>query len=343
MSSNQYITDASTRHQVFLQRYSKHLGDNAQNELMRLNKSIQSRLKHEPDQIIRTRLDAIQRDIEALARKAYFKITDNLESETKKLIVSEAEHSTNLFNKGSSADFVLPSSQMLITTVMQSQMAVDTKAVITTKDALSQFSEKKTTQILNIVNDGAIMGSATQEIADNMHSIINNLQVHQVKALANTIVSDTAQVAKREVYRENTDIIDGYRWVSTLDSLTSLICASRDGNVYKNIETDPAPAAHYNCRSTTVPIVKQKYNLGAKLDGKRPSLGANGAKEQSAKLTYGGWLKKQPKEFIDEALGVERSALFRSGKISIDKFVDPTGRTYTLSELNSMAGISNLI
>jgi hypothetical protein len=46
--------------------------------------------------------------------------------------------------------------------------------------------------------------------------------------------------------------------------------------------------------------------------------------------------RRQNKEFIDEALGIERSRLFRAGKLGIDKFVDPTGRVYTLSELESM-------
>lgn len=92
----------------------------------------------------------------------------------------------------------------------------------------------------------------------------------------------------------------------------------------------------HNCRSTTIPDVKDEYNLAKKAVGKRPSVGASGAEEVGGRTTYGGWLKKQPVEFIDEALGVERSRLFRSGKLTIDKFLDPTGRVYTLDQLKAM-------
>jgi len=80
--------------------------------------------------------------------------------------------------------------------------------------------------------------------------------------------------------------------------------------------------------------------MGAKIKGERPSIGAKGVERVSSRTTYGGWLKKQPKAFIDEALGPERSELFRAGKLSIDKFVDPTGRVYTLTQLQKMNPIA---
>lgn len=114
-----------------------------------------------------------------------------------------------------------------------------------------------------------------------------------------------------------------------------------DGMVYNlSIDGDETYIADslvvHNCRSTTVPVVNDAFNIAKKATGKRPAVGADGAGQVGGKSTYGGWLKKQPKEFVDEALGVERSKLFRSGKLSIDKFVDPTGRVYTLEQLAQM-------
>ena len=120
-----------------------------------------------------------------------------------------------------------------------------------------------------------------------------------------------------------------------------VVVSEYDGMVYNlSIDGDETFIADgivvHNCRSTTIPKVKDEFNLGASVTGKRASVGATGGKEVSAKLTYGGWLKKQRIEFVDEALGVDRSRLFRSGKLTIDKFVDPTGRVYTLTELERM-------
>jgi len=100
------------------------------------------------------------------------------------------------------------------------------------------------------------------------------------------------------------------------------------------------PPAHWNCRSTTIPIIKPEFDMGAKIKGKRPSIGGTGVKQVSSRTTYGGWLKKQPTAFVDEALGVERSKLFRAGKFKIDAFTDPTGRVYTLLQLQKMNPIA---
>jgi hypothetical protein len=53
-------------------------------------------------------------------------------------------------------------------------------------------------------------------------------------------------------------------------------------------------------------------------------------------VTYGGWLKKQPASVQDEVLGIERAKLFRSGKLSIGKFTDDTGKVYTLDQLKKL-------
>ena len=112
--------------------------------------------------------------------------------------------------------------------------------------------------------------------------------------------------------------------------------------MFPDVPGSPVPPAHWGCRSTTIPKVKPEYDVGAKLHGKRPAIGADGVSHVSGRTTYGGWLKRQPTEFIDEALGTDRSRLFRSGKLSLDKFVDPTGREYTIKQLESLNPMSFL-
>jgi len=128
-------------------------------------------------------------------------------------------------------------------------------------------------------------------------------------------------------------------------TIISIVEVDYDGYVYNlSIDGDETYIADgivvHNCRSTTIPKIKDEYDIGSDLKGKRPAVGADGAEQVSSRTTYGGWLKNQPPEFVDEALGVERSRLFRSGKVSLDKFVDPTGRVYTLTELSRMDSIA---
>ncbi len=53
----------------------------------------------------------------------------------------------------------------------------------------------------------------------------------------------------------------------------------------------------------------------------------------SAETKYSGWLRRQPKDFQNEVLGVERAKLFRGGKVSLDRFVDNSGGVITLDKL----------
>jgi len=48
--------------------------------------------------------------------------------------------------------------------------------------------------------------------------------------------------------------------------------------------------------------------------------------------TYDAWLRRQPRDFQEEVLGITKAKLFRGG-LSIDKFVNDTGREYTIDEL----------
>lgn len=56
---------------------------------------------------------------------------------------------------------------------------------------------------------------------------------------------------------------------------------------------------------------------------------AQGEKRES----YGAWLRAQPAEVQDGALGPVRAKLFREGKLEIEKFTDPRGRPLTLEQL----------
>ena len=52
-----------------------------------------------------------------------------------------------------------------------------------------------------------------------------------------------------------------------------------------------------------------------------------------ARTSYGDWLRRQSAANQDDILGPTRGALFRRGKLKIDKFVEVDGRELTLAEL----------
>lgn len=53
-------------------------------------------------------------------------------------------------------------------------------------------------------------------------------------------------------------------------------------------------------------------------------------------VSYPEWLGRQSARFQDSVLGPTRGKLFRSGGLKVSQFVDETGRSYTLPELESL-------
>jgi SPP1 gp7 family putative phage head morphogenesis protein len=340
VSSTQYLSDSATRHAVFLQRYGGGQSKEATKLLYRIRRDINARLSQEPTEFQRGRLEAVLRDINGITAAGFSDIGAKQISAAQDLVRTEAQFSVNLFNKASTIDFALPTESVLIASVMSQTMSAPTTAGITITDALKQFGAKKSAQIAQIITDGVIVGDATPVIAQKLGGVINTLQRRQLDTLVRTIANHTSSVARLETYKANDDIIEDYIWLSTLDNSTTLICGGRDRKLVNKDLGGAVPPAHWGCRSTTIPKVKPEFDMGAKITGDRPSIGAEGVEQVSARTTYGGWLKKQPKEFIDEALGPERSKLFRAGKFKIEGFTDPTGRVYTLEQLNRMNPIA---
>ncbi len=77
---------------------------------------------------------------------------------------------------------------------------------------------------------------------------------NQVMALIRTSINQVANETSQQVYKANQDVTKRYRYVATLDSRTSPICRSLDGREFATAR-GPTPPQHFNCRSTTVPII----------------------------------------------------------------------------------------
>ncbi len=111
---------------------------------------------------------------------------------------------------------------------------------------------------------------------------------NQVMAVVRTTVNQVQNAASQSVYQANSDITAKYQYVATLDSRTSLICASLDGQIFE-YNKGPIPPQHFNCRSTTVPVLDDD-ELEKKFPDTRPS--ATGRVPQNT--NYGTWLKDNP-------------------------------------------------
>jgi SPP1 gp7 family putative phage head morphogenesis protein len=139
---------------------------------------------------------------------------------------------------------------------------------------------------------GRLQFGANQEMTAKAQRLAGGtgtkLANNQVMAIVRTTVNQVQNAASQAVYKANRDITAKYQYVATLDSRTSLICASLDGKIF-DYNAGPLPPQHFNCRSTTVPVLDDA-ELERMFPDTRPS--ATGRVPQD--MNYGTWLRDNP-------------------------------------------------
>ena len=163
---------------------------------------------------------------------------------------------------------------------------------------------------------------------------------NQVRTIVRTSINQVSNAASQQVYEANQDITSKYRYVATLDGRTSSRCRALDGREF-DYGRGPMPPQHFNCRSTTVPVIDYKgLGIPPPPEGRRAAAGGM----VPAGTTYGEWLAKQPKDQQAEILGAGKVDYFRrlsdkyGPRDAIAKMVRDDGSELTLAQLRKRYG-----
>jgi len=162
---------------------------------------------------------------------------------------------------------------------------------------------------------------------------------NQINTLVRTSINQVANAASQQVYEANQDITKKYRYLATLDTRTSSICRALDGREFE-YGKGPTPPQHFNCRSTTVPVLDLPPGAPPLPVGKRAAAGGM----VPGNTTYGEWLIKQDLATQAKALGAEKAKYFRKlsekhgAKDAIAKLVRDDGSELTLEQLQARYG-----
>jgi len=239
----------------------------------------------------------------------------------------------------------------------------------TVEKAFRGIATKQHELLARNIRQGVFSGESTQEIARRM---IGNLEFgqkaktsrqlalaggertklanHQIRTIVRTSVNQVQNQASQAVYAANSKVAPKYEYVATLDSRTSAVCRDLDGKQFA-YNKGPTPPQHFNCRSTTVPVVdfdglQKKYpSLEKPPVGKvvtRPS--ATGRVPQNTK--YGDWLLQQDKKLQVKTLGNAKKVQYfkrlakkeGSGQKAIKKFVRDDDSERSLKDLQRIYG-----
>ena len=229
----------------------------------------------------------------------------------------------------------------------------------TVEKAFRGIAVDQAERFAQVVRSGLLTGETTPSIAKRL---IGNLQFgeeartvkqliaaggqstavanNQVMALVRTSINQVANTASQQVYEANQDITKKYKYVATLDTRTSSICRALDGREF-SYGQGPMPPQHFNCRSTTVPVIDYE---GLGFSPPPPARRASMDGQVPANQSYGDWLSKQSKETQEEVLGKGKTAYFNrlsdkyGPKDAIAKLVRDDGSELTLKDLQKRYG-----
>jgi len=217
------------------------------------------------------------------------------------------------------------------------------------------FADMRANEIKRIqgaVRFGYVEGQTTQQIIQRIRGTkaagfndgLLAISKRNTEAIVRTSLQHAASQARNEVWKRNSKVIKGVKWSSTLDSRTSRICASLDGQIYP-IDSGPRPPAHVNCRSSTTAVLADKYkeiSKGRTRAQRDPGTGKIG--RTSAETSYYDWLKRQPASVQNSIIGPTRGKLLRNGGISSNRFAElQLGKNFeplTLKEMKKLEPVA---
>lgn len=222
------------------------------------------------------------------------------------------------------------------------------------KDWAAKLGEDTFHAVRGAVRQGLLQGEAIGDIVRRLRGTKANdfkdgvlaIRRRNAEAVVRTAVSSVANSAREATWKANDDLVKGVQWVSTLDDRTTPQCQIRDGLEY-TLDYEPrghsvpwgdGPGAlHWNCRSTSVPVLATWKELGidarevtgeqrAALDGMVPST-----------QNFGEWLGHMRDQgrlgLVEEVLGKKRAAAFMAGEIKFKDLFNAQGDFLTLDQL----------
>lgn len=207
---------------------------------------------------------------------------------------------------------------------------------------LKDFSTREISRTSNAIRLGHSQGLTNQQMVQklvgtksrNFRDGILQTTRRNASTVVRTSVQHVASAARQEVWEANKDVVKRYKFIATLDTDTSKICRSLDQQEFEFGE-GPIPPVHPNCRSTTIPVLNDKFKFLSKGRTRSSADGPVGANS-----TYYGWLRNQDAATKREVLGPVRAKLFDKGGLTAERFrelqFDKTFTPLTLKEMRKL-------
>jgi len=329
---NDRLYNAIVRHQIYLERYKVGAFNDVKPVLDSAIRDMVRKIGNLPPGATRERYERVLAEIHRINMEASDKLATQLKSEMRTLAVQERNFTHTTIASAIPADIAIKVGLPAIDAVRR-LVTVEPFHGFVLEEWTKKIGTNATIKARQQLYIGLAEGDSVPKLVKRME-FVGDQSRRELEMIVRTAVNHVTNQAKSSVYAANADVVKAVMWRSTLDGKTSDICRARDGEEYP-VDDHPVPPAHPNCRSVIVPIVKSLRELGLDMDDVAPGTRASMNGQVPATETYQTWLKKQDKEFITDVLGPTKAKMFMNDGLTLDKFVDSTGKTLTIKQLQA--------
>ena len=223
------IIEALVRHQIFIQRYGGSAVKRALPILRQLARDLRDRIEGgRLTEFQAGRAAGLEADIRTLIATATADIEGLLE------IDEFTQHEVDFANKvlGAAvavdlAPAISPDQLRAVTTrSLMTLVSGDNVKRLTLRQAFDEFAQGVGRDALRVVQAGILEGKTQQQMARGVSELVTTRSRQQAESLVRTATNHIGSIARNTVYQANADILEGERWISTLDGRTTLICAA---------------------------------------------------------------------------------------------------------------------
>jgi hypothetical protein len=355
LTANERLAHESVAHAINLDRYSNGVVRRIIAVLNKVDADLFAQISQalesvSPDNFTVDRLETMLQSVRSLNKQAYEKVEQELSSELRDFADYETGFQQQLFED------VLP--------VEVTYTAVTAEQAYTAamsrpfqgrllKEWASSIEEDRMARIRDAIRIAYVEGQSNSEIVQRIRGTramgyadgIIEIDRRHAQAVVQTAISHMAGVTRDKSYEANADILKSVMWLSTLDNKTSTQCRIRDHLRYTTDDHKPIDHSipwlagpgrlHWNCRSTSVPVLKSYRELGLDLDETDIKTRASMDGQVPADMTYAEWIKQQSAARQDDILGETRGKLLRDGGLDLENFYSNKGKWLTLEQLRA--------
>lgn len=171
---------------------------------------------------------------------------EKLVADLQELAQYEAKWTAETMADSTGVNFTTPTPEQVWSAVKFNPLALDGKPVDFTK-LMAGWEETEVARLVQGVKSGFVQGQTTRQIVKSVVGPggLGDVSERHAATVVRTALNHVSTQARLMTLEKNSDVVERYEWVSTLDSRTSQICKARDGQKYE-FGKGPLPPAHPN-------------------------------------------------------------------------------------------------